>query len=653
MKKILLVFVFALLGTVLSAQQYVMTSDGYTIQGEVKKSTGYATLRSYLSDGNELLDSIALDKKGRFVFRGYASEPMPALLTINGKKKYRLYLEPKMQMELSINPKKDVPTIKNAKETERWYSIVTPIGNEDYNVYLSRLENWVVSNPEDIFSPDIIATYLSHYWNYDELSRHLNTLKGKATKVYYYKHLRDREASLQKISVGQQAPNISLKDLNDKTINLKTFLSGKKYVLVDFWASWCTPCREEMENLVALYKEYKNKGFDIYGVSLDKNKKSWQKAVEQDGITWTTVSDLKMWQSSVVSDYMIKSIPDNVILDAKGNIVARNLKGDALRAKLQELLDKESYKITGTISGLQEGVVKLTLLKKNGEKESYTERINNGTFVFTGEVERTCMAMIDLPMKDGIISFFMNNDDITIKGSKKDIDKVQIQGSATQDEFSRIARQCNNDKNPMQSLTYWVMDNPNSIYSPFIISNYLYPYMSEDDRNKAIKSLNGEAKDMFQYHLLVEQLEEQESNIDQPTSKAKDFTLEDQNENPITLSAYVKNSQYTLVSFWASWDNNSRINNIEYLKLSKRYNKKQFNILSVSLDDSKLAWTNAIAADGINKWTNVSDLKRWNSVVVKLYNLKTIPQNILLDSQNNILGRNLSLEQIINIINSK
>ncbi|MCF0210251.1 MAG: TlpA family protein disulfide reductase, partial [Bacteroidales bacterium] len=165
--------------------------------------------------------------------------------------------------------------------------------------------------------------------------------------------------------------------------------------------------------------------------------------------------------------------------------------------------------------------------------------------------------------------------------------------------------------------------------------------------------LNGEAKDMFQYHLLVEQLEEQESNIDQQTSKAKDFTLEDQNENPITLSAYVKNSQYTLVSFWASWDNNSRINNIEYLKLSKRYNKKQFNILSVSLDDSKLAWTNAIAADGINKWTNVSDLKRWNSVVVKLYNLKTIPQNILLDSQNNILGRNLSLEQIINIINSK
>lgn len=653
MKKIFLALVFMLLGFTMFAQQYVMTSDGYVINGQVKKSTGYVTLRTYLPDGNELLDSVLIDKKGKFVFRGYATEAMPALLTVNGKKKYRIYVEPKISMELTIDPKKDLPEVKNAPQTQRWYSIVTPIGNEDYDVYLSRLENWTVSNPEDIFSPDIMATYLSHYWTYEDLSRHLNTLKAHATQVYYYRHLRDREASLQKISIGQKAPNISLKDLNDKTVNLKSFLNGKKYVLIDFWASWCTPCREEMPILLANYQNYKSKGFDIYGVSLDKNKKSWQKAVENDGIEWTTVSDLKMWQSPTVTDYMIKSIPDNVLVDASGKIVAKNLRGDSLTAKLKELFDVESYSITGNIEGVKEGVVKLTLLKEGGEKETFVERINNGTFVFVGEVERVCMGMIDLPIKDGIISFFMGNENITIKGSKKDLDNVKIEGSSSQTSFTNIANKCNREKNPMQALMNWVMDNPTSIYSPFIISNYLYPYMSEADRENAIRSLKGDATTMFQYSLLMQQLGEQVANTDQQTNKAKDFTLEDTKGDLVSLYNYIKANKYTLVSFWASWDNNSRTKNIEYLKLYKQYKANKFNIISVSLDDSKYAWTSAIEADGIGKWTNVSDLNRWNSAVVKLYNLKSLPYNMLLDNQGNIVGKNLSIEEIIQIIKKK
>ncbi|MBQ9312210.1 MAG: redoxin domain-containing protein [Bacteroidales bacterium] len=650
MKKIFLVIVLSLLSTCVFSQQYVMTSEGYVIDGQVKKSTGYATLRTYLPDGNELYDSVVLDKKGKFVFRGNATESMPSLLTINGKKKYRLYLEPKMQMELTIDPKKDTPQVKNAPQTLRWYSIVTPIKDEDHSVYMARLDNWVLNNPEDIFSADIIATYLSYYWTYEELSKHLNTLKGQATKVYYYKHLKERETSLQKISIGQKAPDITLQDLNGKSVNLKSFLRGKKYVLIDFWASWCKPCREEMEYLVSNYNTYKSKGFDIYGVSLDKNKNSWKKAVEDDNITWTTVSDLKMWESSPVKNYMIKSIPDNILVDASGNIVAKNLRKDELSQKLKELFVVESFKITGKIEGITEGVVKLTLLKKDGEKQTITERIHNGTFVFTGEVERICMGMIDLPVKDGVISFFMGNDNITINGNKKELDKVRISGSASQDAFTNIANNCNREKNPMQCLMNWVMDNPQSIYTPFIISNFLYPYMTDQDRADAIKSLTGQAKTMFQYHLLMQQLGEQEANTDMQTYKAKDFSLEDSKGNIVSLSSYIKQSKYTLVYFWASWDNNSRSKNIEYLKLYKQIKKSQLNFLSVSLDDSEYAWKTAIEKDGIGKWSNVSDLKRWNSVVVKLYSLKTIPYNMLLDDEGNILGKNLTNQEIINLI---
>jgi thiol-disulfide isomerase/thioredoxin len=111
-----------------------------------------------------------------------------------------------------------------------------------------------------------------------------------------------------------------------------------KYVLVDFWASWCGPCRQENPNVVAAYKQYSNKNFTILGVSLDKAKEPWVKAIKDDQLTWTHVSDLKYWESSVVPMYNIQGIPFNVLLDPQGNIVATNLRGTSLQAKLSEVI---------------------------------------------------------------------------------------------------------------------------------------------------------------------------------------------------------------------------------------------------------------------------------------------------------------------------
>jgi len=258
--------------------------------------------------------------------------------------------------------------------------------------------------------------------------------------------------------------------------------------------------------------------------------------------------------------------------------------------------------------------------------------------------------MIELPIKDGNISFFMGNDNIKITGSRKDLDNINVSGSSSQDEFQRISNSCNKDKNPLQCLSNYVLQNPNSIYSPFILSNYLYPYMSERDINKAFSSLNGKAKDMFQYHLLQEQLKSQNS-LNSNQKKAKDFSMENTSKEILSLYSYLKNSDYTLLVFWASWENISRKNNMDYLRLYKNTKRKKFNILSVSLDDNDYAWQQAIKTDGINKWENISDLKRWNSPVIKLYNVKALPYNILLDKEGNVIGENLSVEGILNIIN--
>lgn len=138
------------------------------------------------------------------------------------------------------------------------------------------------------------------------------------------------------VKTGDEAPDFTLNTPDGKTVSLKS-LRGK-YVLVDFWASWCPPCRAENPNVVAAFNEFKGKNFTILGVSLDKDKASWEKAIADDHLTWTHVSDLKFWDSKVVGLYGIEGIPFNFLLDPQGKVVASNLRGPALQEKLKTVL---------------------------------------------------------------------------------------------------------------------------------------------------------------------------------------------------------------------------------------------------------------------------------------------------------------------------
>ena len=140
-----------------------------------------------------------------------------------------------------------------------------------------------------------------------------------------------------RIQPGMPAPEISLNDIDGKPLSLSS-LKGK-VVIVDFWASWCKPCRMENPFVVELYKKYKNKGLDIFSVSLDSDKAAWAKAIQQDGLTWKNhVSDLKQWQSPVINLYGFDAIPFTCVLDREGKIAAKGLRGPALEEKIRELL---------------------------------------------------------------------------------------------------------------------------------------------------------------------------------------------------------------------------------------------------------------------------------------------------------------------------
>lgn len=162
-----------------------------------------------------------------------------------------------------------------------------------------------------------------------------NILSAEAKSSKAGKEIAEKIATVKKTSVGGYAMDFTQNDTLGNPVSLSSFKG--KYVLVDFWASWCGPCRMENPNVVAAFNKYKDKGFNVLGVSLDQVKEKWLKAIREDQLTWTHVSDLQYWRNAVAVQYGIQSIPQNLLIDPKGKIIGKNLRGEALEKKLEEV----------------------------------------------------------------------------------------------------------------------------------------------------------------------------------------------------------------------------------------------------------------------------------------------------------------------------
>jgi len=202
------------------------------------------------------------------------------------------------------------------------------------------IKMFILSNPNSYLS--ILALYSVGGPSPDpgELDTLYNSLSPELKNMEAAKVFKTQLDALRTTSVGVMAPDFTQNDVNGVPVKLSSFRG--KYVLLDFWASWCGPCREENPNVVKAYNKYKDKNFTILSVSLDKQdgRNSWLAAIKSDGLSWTQVSDLKFWSNAAAALYSITSIPSNFLIDPNGKIIAKDLRGGDLENMLEQVLGK-------------------------------------------------------------------------------------------------------------------------------------------------------------------------------------------------------------------------------------------------------------------------------------------------------------------------
>jgi peroxiredoxin len=235
------------------------------------------------------------------------------------------------RMDIALEQIKKAKNEGNAENEKKW--------GDEYDKTDLEIKQFLIDNARNNMG-SVVAAYgiLNNIYYFDEkdLEPLVTGFKPAIQGSPYVSQLTERLTILKKVAVGQPATDFSMADTTGTPVTLSSLYG--KYLLIDFWASWCGPCRRENPNVVSVYNDFKNKGFYILGVSLDKDKGKWLGAVKDDGLSWQHVSDLQGWNNAAGKMYGINSIPANVLLDPSGTIIARNLRGEDLRNKLEELI---------------------------------------------------------------------------------------------------------------------------------------------------------------------------------------------------------------------------------------------------------------------------------------------------------------------------
>ncbi|MFN4913969.1 MAG: redoxin domain-containing protein [Sphingomonadales bacterium] len=347
--------------------------DGFTIQGNIKnKPNNLVVLLEVMPGGQQLIDSARTDAKGNFTISGNVTESIICQLQWDESSLIYLIVDNKTQAKVECSGSgldvsyalsgKGIESSAELKQlidlnasyiiklqnienrarglsnTSENYAIGMQLQQEYYQLLNERkknITNLVLGMKKSPVPYFVLATQMLEEVEFPLLEHAYQSLKAYSPTGKYTVEMAARFEKEKLLAIGAVAPDIKLKQPDGTELALSS-LRGK-VVLIDFWASWCGPCRKENPFNVKMYNDFKDKGFEIFGVSLDSEAGRWKSAISKDSLTWKHVSDLGGWQSAPAKLYQVSSIPATYLLDRDGKIIAKGLRGENLYAKLQQV----------------------------------------------------------------------------------------------------------------------------------------------------------------------------------------------------------------------------------------------------------------------------------------------------------------------------